>query len=669
MGVFPMSVFGAMNTAVTGMAAQSKALGNISDNIANSQTIGYKRVETSFQNLVTQSSSTNNNPGGVRALPMYMNNVQGPIQQSESATNIAISGNGFFQVSRGTDNGDGVSFENVPYYTRAGDFSLNRFGYLQNSAGYYLNGWGLNNDGSVNRGALQPISIQRLVDNPQPTSSITLAANLPLTPPANAALPGQEVSIVDTNGSERSVKLNWRQQGPDTWWLSVDAPDSQALPMAGTLPGVDDQQIDAPIVTQEGRAATPQVSTVTFGGPITASSEYSIQIGGKTYSCKAVTGSTEDPDAATKVAQQIYRQILATGTAPGGLELTGDTLTLTGDAAGNSFVISASPASAMTVDTPTPSVLGIKEEMLVTMAGTLGDIGDTYKIHLTDSEGNLLPDPYEYQTDGTETTIESIAQKLAGKINDDLNCGFTAVATPSGLQLTARVPSDTPLSTSLDPSTWTQPGEGNGVMPPHITAKFGPGGVLQSLNASKIALGNATVSPLQNPGDPAYVSFTVDYGHGPQTIQVKLGNFVTGSALTQQAGTAIETYTKTQDGFTRGSFQGIEINASGDVVANYDNGRNRVLGRIPVVQVDAPEAMARVDGSAFRMTRESGGFRVNDAGTAGGGSLSTSSLEGSNVDIAQEFTKLIVTQRAYSANTRIVTTSDEMLQETLGMKR
>ena len=152
-----MSVYGSMTTAVSGLAAQARALGNLSDNIANSQTIGYKRVETSFATLVTQSNADVHSPGGVRAMPTYTNSLQGNISQTESTTNLALSGAGFFQVSRGTEETSGVDFQNTPYFTRAGDFSLDRFGYLKNNAGMYLNGWGLSETGDINRGTITPI--------------------------------------------------------------------------------------------------------------------------------------------------------------------------------------------------------------------------------------------------------------------------------------------------------------------------------------------------------------------------------------------------------------------------------------------------------------------------------------------------------------------------------
>src|SRR5579872_3148904 len=97
-----MSLFGALTTAVSGLSAQSTAFGNISDNVANSQTVGFKRVDTKFEDYLTTSTPQANDPGAVVARPDYVNNVQGAITQSDNPLGLAIAGQGFFAVSQQT---------------------------------------------------------------------------------------------------------------------------------------------------------------------------------------------------------------------------------------------------------------------------------------------------------------------------------------------------------------------------------------------------------------------------------------------------------------------------------------------------------------------------------------------------------------------------------------
>ena len=104
-------------------------------------------------------------------------------------------------------------------------------------------------------------------------------------------------------------------------------------------------------------------------------------------------------------------------------------------------------------------------------------------------------------------------------------------------------------------------------------------------------------------------------------------------------------------------------------MVNYDNGQARIIAQVPLVTFNNADALQRQNGQAFTATLDSGTPLANPAGTNGSGGLVTSAVEGSNVDIAAEFSKLIVAQRAYSANTKVVTTADDLLQQTIDMKR
>ncbi|NUB27495.1 flagellar hook-basal body complex protein, partial [Azospirillum brasilense] len=246
-----MSIFGSMTTAVLGLSAQSKALGHISDNIANASTVGYKRVNTAFETLVLQSNERLHAPGGVTAAPVFMNNIQGNLTQVQSPTNAAIQGQGFFSVSKlsrgltgpgqqgetvqtqtGTLNADNV------YYTRVGDFELDKNRYLVNSAGFALNGWIVDDvTGQLKKDVVQPLQVNTLTDKPQSTNSITLGANLPATPTPGVPIPSSSIQVYDTQGNARTIQFNWRQDAANAWRLGIDAPGSSTQPVAGSFAG------------------------------------------------------------------------------------------------------------------------------------------------------------------------------------------------------------------------------------------------------------------------------------------------------------------------------------------------------------------------------------------------------------------------------------------------
>ena len=240
-----MSLFGAMNSAISGLTSQSEAFGDISDNVSNSQTTGFKRVDTSFVDYLTTSTATRNDPGAVVARPNYVNDVQGTITQTDNPLNVAIAGQGFFAVSQQTGVLAGSpTFNPQQFYSRAGDFSLNNQGFMVNSAGQFLNGWIADPvTGVINQNALVPIQVSQTALNPVATSNVDLSANLPATPAAGTATLASPISsditVYDSLGTAHSVTLGWsqsrpqRQSIPNDWTVTITAPDA-ATPAVGT---------------------------------------------------------------------------------------------------------------------------------------------------------------------------------------------------------------------------------------------------------------------------------------------------------------------------------------------------------------------------------------------------------------------------------------------------
>src|ERR1051326_3974508 len=133
-----MGIFGALTTAVTGMRAQAFALENISGNIANSQTIAFKREDTGFGYLIPDDNPNQQLAGNVVANSRSTNTVQGDIQNASIGTFMAINGNGYFVVEKPTGfTGNTPTFGGTDLYSRRGDFNTDRNGFLVNGAGYY----------------------------------------------------------------------------------------------------------------------------------------------------------------------------------------------------------------------------------------------------------------------------------------------------------------------------------------------------------------------------------------------------------------------------------------------------------------------------------------------------------------------------------------------------
>jgi flagellar hook protein FlgE len=168
-------------------------------------------------------------------------------------------------------------------------------------------------------------------------------------------------------------------------------------------------------------------------------------------------------------------------------------------------------------------------------------------------------------------------------------------------------------------------------------------------------------------GQPATLQFTTNFGSGNQTITLNLGTYGGTAGVTQFAGNSYSLLGLTQDGVPPGSFSGLTTQANGDVIVNYNNGQTRTVGQIPLVTFNSPNSLQSQNGQSFTATPSSGSPLAEAASTGGAGNLVIGSVEGSNVDIATEFSNLIVAQQAYSSNAKVVTTANTMLQVTLQM--
>jgi flagellar hook protein FlgE len=178
-----MSLYGSLIAGVAGLKAQTQQMSTLSDNIANVNTVGYKKTSSYFSTLVTGAGSQSSySPGGLRASPRPLIDQQGVLQSTQRATDVAVLGNGFLVVKTAIDE----TGEQV--YTRAGSFSEDNQGRLVNGAGYFLQGWQLDQAGEITDvNTIDTVSVGTLNGVAVDTTTVEIGANLDATTTTSVA--------------------------------------------------------------------------------------------------------------------------------------------------------------------------------------------------------------------------------------------------------------------------------------------------------------------------------------------------------------------------------------------------------------------------------------------------------------------------------------------------
>ena len=188
-----------------------------------------------------------------------------------------------------------------------------------------------------------------------------------------------------------------------------------------------------------------------------------------------------------------------------------------------------------------------------------------------------------------------------------------------------------------------------------------------------IATGNLTFNSDGTIATPASaINITLPWaaasGLSPQTIAFNLGTPGTANGLTQYDASST-LYASQSNGALFGALTGVHIDGSGNVVAQFSNGIQKPIYKLPVATFLNPNGLGALSGNAYHSSVESGDVSLKVAKQGGAGAVQSSALEQSTVDLAKEFSDMIVIQRAYSAASKIITTADQMLDELTRLKR
>jgi flagellar hook protein FlgE len=666
-----MGIFGALTTAVTGMRAQSYALENVSGNIANSQTTAFKRMDTSFEDLIPDGSPTQQLSGNVVAMSRSTNTVQGDIQSASVSTFMAINGQGFFVVEKPesfTDNRP--TFSGVDIYTRRGDFQLDQNGYLTNGAGYYLMGIPIDaTTGNLAGSVPQMLQFQNGFVPALPTSEVDYRANLaayPLTVSHDTSVPGSEL-LNQSNFSANPVN---------------GAPAVAKIIGSGATLAAD----AAAVLT--GSQALTALSSA--GGTLVLNStSIAIGAGADMNAVKTAINAQTGTTGVTATLDGSDDLVLTSADAKTNIAIgSGSTLTLLtelGLSAGTTNATNLLTQSAAAAGQTLTFTVGANTPLTVTF-GTGGSNVETLadlNLALAGLAGGLAS---ANATNGNITVT-------AAATTDTITVGGSATPSLFGIQTTTALPSNGTVVAN-DVTTFLNESVAGGAVTVYDTAGSAVNMQLRwaKIDSSSLGVGHTDTWNLFYESDtgatgtqPAWNNAGVDYTFGangqlnPAISAVTLSNVTVDgvtlgdirlvhstNGITQFADSNgnVQVNLLQQNGFAAGQLESVAVSDKGRIVGTYSNGRTIDLAEITLANFNGANMLKRVDGGAFEQTAESGAPTYSAPGKIIG-----SSLEGSNTDIADEFTKLIITQQAYSANTRVITTTNQMVQDLLNMLR
>lgn len=531
-------------SAVSGLKAHQQRMDVIGNNIANVNTPGFKKSQTTFQDMLSQmirgaSRPVSGGRGGTNPMQVGLgvtiggiNTIMtaGSIQDTGKNTDLAIEGDGFFVVSDGSRS----------YYTRAGAFDFDSDGYLVDANGMHVMGWLADGSGKIDNspGNVQNIRINQGIQEPaRATTQIVLTGN-----------------------------------------LDAGAINNLIFPTSGTN-----------------------------------STKFKVSGGGGTAECQIVFTPT---DTLNKWNWTI--SVLSGGTLS-----SGGTGTLTYDATNPTTPWSATGSATIAVNNnPPPGSTAFD----ITISNT----------NQNSASGCFTNISLENPTDRMAVSLQ---QAIYDSLGNKYNATIYFERKPGG-QWDWKVKDITNS-------------EGKSITSTTPAGTFSGSGTINFDSTGKLTTGGTGTITFDPDGTTGYMS--------PLTINLDL------SKLTQYASET--TATASQDGYSAGSLQSVSFDTTGTLSGVFSNGITRPLAQVALASFNNPGGLVKEGNTLFAVSSNSGDANIGSAGIGGLGTIRPGSLEMSNVDLAQEFTDMIVTQRGFQANSRVITASDEMLQDLVNLKR
>ncbi len=720
-------MYRAFNTAVSGLQANQTRMEVIGNNIANVNTTAYKASRATFEEQFAQTLSSaqepNGNRGGVNPQQIGLGtrlasidtiHTPGAIQLTGKNTDVAIQGDGFFVVR--DQNGQRL-------YSRDGNFSVDGEGRLVGNNGMIVQGYQADGRGVVNAtGAVQDLRIEtNRTFPPQSTTRVDIAGNLYRSPVLTA---NTAYAHAIQNGVTSGVPVNGYGNGAGSLQLGAtnnDTLDAGELtinnvsilgqvPVAAgdTTQSVMQKLADLINFHRDETGVLATVRTTSAGGApeveialtqLRPGTDRQIVVGG-TAATNITLNSTQIFNTGTTTIQN-------TSTNTTGQAQAGSVSLISGDIVVNGIdvgALAATPASN-TAEQNAQAIVGLinaKTDLTGVTAFTDGNgrislrsmARDIILTGQTVAAGTTPVSP----TPGGGINVSGLftgmnqaktATVLAGTTTDvfdalgaqhsvglEFVADYDVVRDASGIVQGTRdsgIWSWAATTDEQDVAVLSVDGQTGNTNAALRSVSFSDRGLLENFT------GNFTLNFLNSDAVTSTSIFQFNSNlspnvAAPQPLTVDVGTVNDTDGLTQFSGPMTLTVAD-QDGYSAGDLTNFTFAPDGTIRGVFSNGQILSLGRLAVASFANESGLIRGNlstgggGNVFQETANSGEARIGSAQAGGNGSIVGSALEGSNVDLAEQFTDMIVTQRAFQANSRTITTADEMLQEILSLRR
>lgn len=687
-------------SGVSGLKSHQTRMNVIGNNIANVNTTGFKSSRTTFADTLSQTlsgaSAPQDNLGGTNPKQIGLGTgvasidtifTDGSVQSTGKNTDLCLSGNGLFIVKQGGQT----------YYTRDGAFAFDAKGnYVLPSSGLYVQGWMAENGvlpATENESNMKNITISSAKGMAsKATKTATYENNL------KADTAGYEISSISVNyadGTSKTGLSNFKATPSAKGRIILHTDKGKAIPL--------DETADYPFNTGDALA--------TGNKKLWTSKIDSVQAEGGGVTLTLGTG-----DAVSSFGNNVTTLTCKTPLIDGNAYSVGGTYTITGtiDAKG---VKTDSPGTGMTtlavtlndaannnniqitITVPQPENFNYKDGDAVSFSLPITSIEAAAGAKLNTANGQQASldkklnitsadQKYEYKglaADGNVASIERVGQGTAYSYNGK-EISSVSIVTKDGKILDglsgAKYQKGSMFYPSLTTSLSIYDTEGKSHSVPVLLTKTNANTWTASLtngtNSTMITEPNGDVVTVSLDSSELKFDTSGKYVSGNGTLKLKYadhdGNQTAAdqsvtlnfAALTQYSGSS--TIKGDTDGNAAGTLSSISIDSSGIITGTYTNDVKQTEAQVAVAQFNNAAGLTKTGSSLYQVSNNSGAKTVSTAADLGV-TITPSALEMSNVDIANEFSDMIITQRGFQSNSKIITVGDEMLETLINMKR